>query len=414
MITITNFIPLLGSFYLAQEDHNIKTNLIKDSLLNKYTFSFDIFKKNEYHLTFNRNVKIEYFDSSLSEDPESYVKYLKIIKERNISSTDLMLSIPPCGGLSYLNRSNRSSNSKTNRFIYECVKWYLAQDNNILIMENAPGIITKEGLIILKNIENLIIKHKSLNEYKLNIIKVNTINYGLPQFRTRSFIILSRNKQNFKLKNYNRPIVYIEDFLKDLYIADNDIDNIIYNNTYVRSLLDYVVGLKIIDKIKEDNKDKKFYSVNTWKYLLKEFDLNNNIFKNNNLLKEKALFIKNKLDKNLNFWDISPSVIKGKINAITGKSIYNTINPLSYPYRIFNVRELMCLMGIPNDFYLLDPLKNINHLCQSVPINTANVAIRWGIDILNKDIYYYNNNKFITFEDHTPKLTLDDNNFVIF
>ena len=37
----------------------------------------------------------------------------------------------------------------------------------------------------------------------------------------------------------------------------------------------------------------------------------------------------------------------------------------------FNVRELLHLMGLPHDFEIEDPVKNVNHLCQNVPVNTA-------------------------------------------
>jgi len=31
----------------------------------------------------------------------------------------------------------------------------------------------------------------------------------------------------------------------------------------------------------------------------------------------------------------------------------------------------MTIMGMPNDFELLNPQKNINHICQNVPVQTA-------------------------------------------
>jgi hypothetical protein len=49
------------------------------------------------------------------------------------------------------------------------------------------------------------------------------------------------------------------------------------------------------------------------------------------------------------------------------------------------MREVMCLMGYPVEFDLKgDPAKVFNHVCQSVPINTAADAIRWGIDLINE------------------------------
>jgi hypothetical protein len=39
--------------------------------------------------------------------------------------------------------------------------------------------------------------------------------------------------------------------------------------------------------------------------------------------------------------------------------------------RYLNFREAMTIMGLPQDFELLDPTKSINHICQNVPFLTA-------------------------------------------
>jgi site-specific DNA-cytosine methylase len=396
--TVTHFIPLIGSFYLAQEKYNLE---IKNELISKYIFSFDFFKKNEDHLIYNKNVNIDYIDTSFINESYSLDIYKNYIKEKDIKSTDLMLAVPPCGGLSLLNSSNRSAESTTNRFIFETIKWYLAQDNNVLILENAPGIIGKEGKKILNKIKKIFIYNDLIDYYKINIIKVNTINYGLPQHRGRSFIIISKNKNNFLLKNYNQQSSILEEYLKQLLYVADDIDGVIVENNYVKKLLKYIIKYNIIETIKLQNIDKKEYAISTWQYLLKEFDKDNSIFEDDLDLKEKAIYIKSKLNKNMGYWDISPSIIKGKINAICGKSIFNSINPISKEIRPFTVRELMYLMGMPNDFILRNPQKNINHICQAIPVNTAKIAIQWGIDILKNNIEDQNKNEFITYQDHT-------------
>jgi hypothetical protein len=39
--------------------------------------------------------------------------------------------------------------------------------------------------------------------------------------------------------------------------------------------------------------------------------------------------------------------------------------------RYINIREAMNIMGLPQDYELLDPEKSINHICQNVPYKTA-------------------------------------------
>jgi site-specific DNA-cytosine methylase len=39
--------------------------------------------------------------------------------------------------------------------------------------------------------------------------------------------------------------------------------------------------------------------------------------------------------------------------------------------RYVTYREALTIMGMPKDFELLDPKKSFNHICQSVPVDTA-------------------------------------------
>jgi hypothetical protein len=47
--------------------------------------------------------------------------------------------------------------------------------------------------------------------------------------------------------------------------------------------------------------------------------------------------------------------------------------------RFYNIRELLYLMGMPHDFELENPRRNINHLCQNVPVNTA---ADWAAEVI--------------------------------
>jgi hypothetical protein len=39
--------------------------------------------------------------------------------------------------------------------------------------------------------------------------------------------------------------------------------------------------------------------------------------------------------------------------------------------RFLTIRECLSIMKLPNDFILQGGLKNLNHICQNVPVNTA-------------------------------------------
>ena len=75
-----------------------------------------------------------------------------------------------------------------------------------------------------------------------------------------------------------------------------------------------------------------------------------------------------KLGMGLGYWDDSIKFMGNSFTAVIKKNLLFAIHPEED--RFFNVRELLHLMGMPHDFEL-DDVKNINHVCQTVPVNTA-------------------------------------------
>ena len=56
-----------------------------------------------------------------------------------------------------------------------------------------------------------------------------------------------------------------------------------------------------------------------------------------------------------------------------GAFVVHMPHVLTHPVedRYINFREAMNIMGLPEDYELLDPAKSINHICQNVPFKTA-------------------------------------------
>lgn len=398
--SITHFIPLIGSFEIA----NRKFNLGFDD---QYYFSFSNFKNNEIHLSSNFNRDIVYLDDKLLSDDYSIKNYKDFIRNNNIIKTNLQASIPPCGGLSKLNRHS-SSLSKSNRWIYESVKWFLAQDNDCLLFENAPGLVQKEGIKVIRNIINILKFNGLENKYKLNFVYTNTLNHGLPQYRKRTFCYIYKNDKNVYLTNKINHTLSIEEFLK----SHNVKNSTFFINDYAIEFLDFIKENNIISKIKEKYKDEKYVSISMLHFLrnnLEDYD-----FSKYKKIQRDAIKIKNK--NGGNFWDSSPLFVKGKCNAIVTKGNYQRIlNPL-IDNEFLGIESILHLMGLEN-FNVIDPLNNYNHICQSVPINTARDSLLWAKEILNNnktidgnfdfiiqdntksnlenDIYYYNNDKKI-------------------
>jgi len=60
---------------------------------------------------------------------------------------------------------------------------------------------------------------------------------------------------------------------------------------------------------------------------------------------------------------------KDYIGAFVGHLQINIAHPTKD--RFLNYRECMTIMGLPQDFELLDPKRQLNHVCQNVPVDTA-------------------------------------------
>ena len=69
-----------------------------------------------------------------------------------------------------------------------------------------------------------------------------------------------------------------------------------------------------------------------------------------------------KLDMGLGYWDDSIKFMGEAFTAVISKNIAFAVHPTEN--RFFSIRELLHLMGMPHDFELENPRKNINHLCQ--------------------------------------------------
>ena len=85
-----------------------------------------------------------------------------------------------------------------------------------------------------------------------------------------------------------------------------------------------------------------------------------------------------KLKSGGNIMRKTTEIPKDKIGAFVG----HMPTSLSHPDedRYLTVREALSLMKLPEDFQLLDPKRNLNHMCQNVPVTTA----EWPAKMIKK------------------------------
>lgn len=401
-MTVRHFIPLIGPYILACKKLGIKD---EDEV-----YSFEAFKDNDQHVYNNDENKKPIIITGLDDEinPEHDMeKFKKYVEENNVKPTNILTSVPPCAGLSRLNSCSESKNGKArgadaaqNNWIYSAVKFYLATNTDVLVFENAPALATEKGLRVVENIMNII--EKNGYKRKVQLVKTTTINHGLPQNRGRSFMLIHKNENFVLLKNKKHNYISIEDFLSNIVIDEKDPVNIVASqrNKYVDEWnLFYEKNPEIKRLFEETYKDKKEIYLTSWVFLFDMFKENKYSLNDYPIMKKTFEHILNKKNKGKGFWDSSPVFIKGRINAITSKNGFRIFNPINRE-KFLSIRELMCLMGMPTSFKLADPLKNYNHICQNIPVNTAADSLLWAKECLeNKekiDGYY--------------KFTVHDNN----
>ena len=86
-------------------------------------------------------------------------------------------------------------------------------------------------------------------------------------------------------------------------------------------------------------------------------------------LAERCLKMHNKLSQGGNIMRKLCHFPKGTIGAFVGHMPKNLTHPDEDRY--LTIRECMSIMKLPNDFILQGGVKNLNHICQNVPVATA-------------------------------------------
>ena len=197
-----------GGFTLGFIKHNYNIQLAVD---------IDSYCKKVYELNLP---KINFIKSDLS------LLNKKIFKGLN---PDIVVGGPPCQGFSTIGsrissiKKKRKKKDIRNNLVFSFIDHIKFLKPKIFLMENVNGIITREGGSIFKK---LLLKIKRIG-YRYEIFNLDAVNYGVPQFRKRVFIIGTKIS-NYKL---SAPIITHGDELwlnkqNNVYSAIKDLSKI--------------------------------------------------------------------------------------------------------------------------------------------------------------------------------------------
>ena len=288
-------------------------------------------------------------------------------------------SVCPCAGLSQLSTAKAGSDQRDsmNKWMFESAEYVLGHVKpRVFWGENAPALFTNSGKDVREQLREIGKKHG----YSFSVYKTSTSMHGAPQHRDRTFYFFWDSEHSPIMNWYKRPMPSLEDFLsaipaglsgQDEYISNKD-----PNDSAVREFVLEITGKSHADFVQwEGNNDKAKHSYYRWleKYekMQECLDWIETKYGVDHKEYQRLLSAKEKLDAGKNYMVPGPFFFSGKVNAMVGRTITSTLHPTEERY--LNIREVMHLMGMPDDFEF-SPSESgaaLNMLAQNVPSYTA-------------------------------------------
>lgn len=351
MVNYASIVPLIGGETIAME------NVFGSRP--EYILSYTDFEANDSQL-------LNYYNHS--------VPYYKLdVGQLAPHSVDVVNTVCPCAGLSSLSPSS-SSDSSTNDWMVKSAEYVIESIRPTVFWgENAPRLASKMGEPVVNQLRAIAKK----NGYTFSIYKTKSILHGLSQVRDRTFYFFWKGNHVPIFNYYNRPHERIEDTIRNA--ATNEVDpmsEILTNEKtpskepFYEFVLEEMHGgishtdfFNLIEKTTnplhyiEDNR-VSYYDVAKW--------MDDRGYENH---ARKCRRMGDKLKEGGNIMRKTTEVGKDYIGAFVGHFPYELTHPDTDRY--LNVREALSIMKMPKDFQLVGGRKNVNMICQNVPVTTA-------------------------------------------
>jgi site-specific DNA-cytosine methylase len=327
-------------------------------------------KKPEYVMSY---AAFQANDSQLLEHYDNKVPYHLLDKfTGSLKEVDVVNAVCPCAGLSSLSPS-ASTDNKANDWMIESTKYVLGVTKpKVLWGENAPRLASKMGEPIVKKLRKL----AKENGYTMQLYKTKSKMHGLSQTRDRSFYFFWKGDRIPHIRFYHRPHEKIEDTIRNSFVSKEDPMNELTNKTkpsdnpfykYVLEELEGGISHKEFQqKIEKtinpldylENRGIKYDEVSEW--------MSANGFDKQ---AKRCLEIHKKLESGGNIMRKTTEIPKDYIGAFVGHMPTCLTHPDEDRY--LTIRECLAIMKMPKDFQLQGGRKNLNMICQNVPVTTA-------------------------------------------
>ena len=345
-----SIVPLIGGETIAMQNvANTKP---------EYILSYSAFEANDRQL-------VEYYENKVP------YYHLDDGVHRDLPSVDVINTVCPCAGLSSLSPSASSTNRNND--------WMLATARHVLGSlkpkvfwgENAPRLASKMGEPIVEELRRI----AGQNGYTFSIYKTKSILHGLSQVRDRTFYFFWQGDKIPRLNYIERKHERIEDTIRNVELHKDDPMNVLVNknkpsdNPLYKYVLEEIEGgithSQFQDKIVKSTGPHDWIEAHTKYNKVAEWMIDKG-YENE---ARKCTRMYHKLKSGGNIMRKTTEIPKDYIGAFVGHMPGSLTHPDEDRY--LTIRECLAIMILPGDFMLQGGVKNLNMICQNVPVTTA-------------------------------------------
>jgi len=346
-----SIIPLIGGETIAMQQVFGKRP--------EYLLSYEAFSANDRHLVEYYNKEVPYY-------------VLDNRSNNQFPNVDVVNTVCPCAGLSSLSPTS-NGDSLTNDWMVNTAGYVLESlSPRVFWGENAPRLASKMGEPVVNKLKRI----ANDNGYTLSIFKTKSILHGLSQVRDRTFYFFWKGNKVPLFRYIKREHEKIEETIRSVKRDPSDPMNVLTNkrvpseNPYYKYVLQEIEGgithqefVHLINKTTNpmhyiEEKKVSYLDVAKW-------------MKQKGYEKEsiRCEVVHKKLLEGGNIMRKLVEIPKGHIGAFVGHFPTQLTHPDED--RFLTIREALSIMKLPKDFMLQGGVRNVNHICQNVPVTTA-------------------------------------------
>lgn len=315
----------------------------------------------------------------------------------------------PCAGLSSLSPSASSINEandwmpRSAEFVLNIIR------PQVFWGENAPRLASKMGEPIVKQLRKI----GDANGYTFSLYKTKSLLHGLSQVRDRSFYFFWREKNAVPfLPYFKRDFDLIEDTIRNSSNNNDDPMSIIPNKgtpseqPFYRYVLEEmhngITHSEFQKLITQSTGPMSYLESKGVSYLTVAKWMRKNGF---NKVADRCEKIHVKLSAGKNIMRKTVEIPKDKIGAFVG----HLPMMLTHPDidRFISIRESLDIMKMPKAFILQGGIKNLNMICQNVPVTTAKDIANAIAKYLNGELHMINTH-FMIQDNKTQTYKIED------